>query len=776
MSAALPRVPRGHGPRGPCGRQSPCVPSGCDTRGRDARSRRVAVPSRPMKPGVSAVGGSSRGWVQGLARAPDGALWAVLYRATVLRSTDGGDTWTEVPSPARCWLTDIAVTPDGAVLVGDEKGALHETRDGGQNWAHTPLRGSHTLWSVLVTSDAAMVGVGGNVFRRRHGESGWTPAKKGPRGFVVRRLSRTDDGVIFAACADMNRDRAAWRSRDGGDTWQRVLDDVSEELLGLHASGDRVYALLRSSAVMVSADGGDSWARHALPFDARRARIWSAGRLVHALDVATQTPAEEGVGEVWRSADAGETWSPVGPSPSPGAPSPRAPTGTSSWAAASTTAAPSPLARPRGGGVLHRAVPPRRRVSSVAVLRSRPDAARTWALMLDRVLVAWRATRHPTLAVLVDALGARCAPPSPPTAQAPWIPSRSRVAPRTSARSRRPGSTPRWTRRACASTRSCASTTTRAWRARSRPSCGTSPSARPRQSPCTAVGAKLIALRDPHTAVVVGAASQRAIPVRRGATMKAWLARYLPGRSQTSSMPRARRRPRLDAADRALCAAAERLLRCAFPTPAHAAARSTDAHGRYAAAGAREGRRKVQRDRSPHAEPQLVVPRRLSGAVARVRVHPARPERWVCRWVERHRRPRWRRLAHEGEPVDALPRRPPRGCCRPASRRTRRAIARGTTAPLPRRRERCPACARSNASSSARAPRRAHPGGGDTGAPRAVAGGDGAERESAAVEGARRIIARRGVVFGERVQPHARRRAAPREPRWGTGLTRGALR
>ena len=82
-----------------------------------------------------------KGWVQGLALAPDGTLWAVSYRDNLLRSADLGDTWEAVSSPAKKWLTVVAVTPDGAVLVGDEKGALHESTDLGQTWEHTPLRG-----------------------------------------------------------------------------------------------------------------------------------------------------------------------------------------------------------------------------------------------------------------------------------------------------------------------------------------------------------------------------------------------------------------------------------------------------------------------------------------------------------------------------------------------------------------------------------------------------------------------------------------------------------
>jgi len=515
-----------------------------------------------MKPSVSTVGGRSRGWIQGIARAPDGAIWAVLYRAAVLRSTDGGDSWAEVPSPTTRWLTDIAVTPDGAVLVGDEKGALHETRDGGQSWEHTPLRGSNTLWSVLVTPDAALLGVGGNVFRRRHGDSGWTPAKKGPRGFVVRRLSRTDDGVVFAACADMHRDRAAWRTRDGGDTWQRVLEDVSDELLGLHASGDRAYALLQSGALLVSDDGGDAWVRRALPFDARAAKIWSAARVVYAFNVAPKPPAEEEVGEIWRSVDAGATWTALGPFAFNAGAVAVAASASGDLFVGGSADDRGALARWRDPDVAafftaRSAAAPK---PSVAAPQTPPSPRTPEAEMLDRVLVAWRATRHPKLATLVDALGARCAPTPPPTAHAPWM---------ALAKPRRPEDLSALTATWLDATMDEASQRLDALRrfdddprvARSlaafvRDFAFGATSSKPLW---TAVGTGLVALRDPHTATVVGAAAQTAIPVK-GATMKAWLTRYLPKLADELEAACAPTSP-LDAAGRALCAEAERLLR-----------------------------------------------------------------------------------------------------------------------------------------------------------------------------------------------------------------------
>jgi photosystem II stability/assembly factor-like uncharacterized protein len=513
-----------------------------------------------VKPTITMLGRAGKGWIQGLALGPDGALWALLYRSTVLRSTDGGDTWTDVPSPASRWLTAIAVTPDGAVLVGDERGGLHETRDLGQTWEHTPLRGGKHLWSALVTPDAALVGVGGNVYRRRHGESGWTPAKKGPRGSAVRRLSRTDDGTLFVSCAHTHLDRAAWRSLDGGDTWQRMLEDVSSQLLDVHASGDRVYARLDSGDLLASEDRGVTWRRHALPFDVRGPRIWSAGTVLYAFDVPHEPATDGAIGEVWRSPDGGDTWTML------------CAFALAVRSVASTAAGDivlggcvddrGALARWRDPEVAAfltaRAIAPTRPAVVAAPAPTTPRSPE--AEMLHRVLVAWRAKRHPTLAKLVDALGGRCAPRPAPTGQAPWMALASQRRPEDlsaltetwlhgtmdEARLRfdalrRFDDDPRVALALAAFVRDFAFGAT---------------SSKPLW---TAVGAKLVALRDPDTATVVGEAARAAIPVK-GATMKAWLARYVPKLADELARACGEAAP-LDADDRALCDEAGRLLR-----------------------------------------------------------------------------------------------------------------------------------------------------------------------------------------------------------------------
>lgn len=499
-----------------------------------------------MKPTVLPV--LNKGWVQGLALGPDGALWAVCYREHLLRSTDDGGSWEEVPSPAKRWLTSVAATPDGAVLVGDEKGHLHETRDAGQSWEHTPMRGGRHLWAQLVTPESALVAAGANVFRRRYGDSGWTPAKKGPRGSEVRRLSRSADGALFAACANLSADRAAWRSLDGGDTWERILTDSDRRLISLDASGARAYALLDSGEFLTSDDRGGTWARRPLPFKAPAARIWSAGGVVYAFDVPKRPPKGDDIGEVWRSADGGDTWSLL-----------------SATALAARSFAPTASGDLVVGGDLgsHGAIARWRDPEVASFLAAHPltpvisasvpaTSGTPSSPMLGRVLAAWRAKRHTKLAAQVDRLGRACATGAPPATQAAWMKlAKARRAEDLSAllATWRDGTMdevrlrfealakfdddPRVAAALAEFVRSFAYGAT---------------SSKPLW---TAVGAKLVALRDPRTVTIVGGAAHGAIPVS-GATMKAWLGSFLP-KLASNLKTACGKTPPLDASEQALC-------------------------------------------------------------------------------------------------------------------------------------------------------------------------------------------------------------------------------
>jgi photosystem II stability/assembly factor-like uncharacterized protein len=165
----------------------------------------------------------------------------------VLRSTDGGEDWTD-SLILNSLVTSIAIGPDGLVLVGAadtgvelfsvESGEVHLSTDGGVSFTRADGYGGdgqlpvNDVGEVAITEDSVLY-VGG--FR----ESGWSEGKGG----------------------------GLWRSNDLGETWEGTL---------FYQLDVRTIEFLADGALWVGSDTGPyrpfqgsgigiEWAAHGLP-------------------------------------------------------------------------------------------------------------------------------------------------------------------------------------------------------------------------------------------------------------------------------------------------------------------------------------------------------------------------------------------------------------------------------------------------------------------------------------------------------------------------------
>jgi len=184
----------------------------------------------------------------------------------IYRSTDGGETWTNMGLPESERIVKIAVDPgDGKVVYACATGKLwsdssergvYRTRDGGKSWTLV-LKGSNpstgcggmsmdakhpstlfaSLWDFRrkgwtfrsggATADAPS---GSGLFRTDDGGEHWTeitdaknagfPAK--PYGRVAVAVAPSHSDVVYAVVESVKS--ALYRSGDGGKTWERRDD------------------------------------------------------------------------------------------------------------------------------------------------------------------------------------------------------------------------------------------------------------------------------------------------------------------------------------------------------------------------------------------------------------------------------------------------------------------------------------------------------------------------------------------------------------------------
>jgi photosystem II stability/assembly factor-like uncharacterized protein len=215
-----------------------------------------------------------------------GTLVAVGERGHVLKSTDGGGTWTQQPTPTRASLTAVTFAdPQHGWAVGHDEVILRTT-DGGATWTRThyaPEREQPLLdvW-FADANDGLAIGAFSTVYRSTDGGATWSPVEFAPRPLVKAPAKKPaaddsdldmadDDGLdqphlnAIAGTAGGRLYVAAeaghlYRSDDGGATWLELPSPYEGSFFGvLPLDGDAVLAFGLRGHLFRSDDAGATW-------------------------------------------------------------------------------------------------------------------------------------------------------------------------------------------------------------------------------------------------------------------------------------------------------------------------------------------------------------------------------------------------------------------------------------------------------------------------------------------------------------------------------------
>ncbi|MBV8066634.1 MAG: hypothetical protein JO113_01555, partial [Candidatus Eremiobacteraeota bacterium] len=238
----------------------------------------------------------------------------VSYGDGVYKSTDDGDTWTNVGLKGTRAISRILVDPrnHNHVIVGafgdafgdSPQRGVYVSDDGGRTWRQTlyvgPQSGASDL--ALDPQNPSVVYAGIWKFQRRpwtfvsggaedgiykstDGGATWTKLEghglpASPMGRIGLAVAPSDGNRVYAVIE--SKDGVLWRSDDGGGNWQIVSNDSQVDARPFYFSHvevdpknpNRVYAL--SFEVMLSTDGGKTFKSTAESVHSDFHAIWIA--------------------------------------------------------------------------------------------------------------------------------------------------------------------------------------------------------------------------------------------------------------------------------------------------------------------------------------------------------------------------------------------------------------------------------------------------------------------------------------------------------------------
>ena len=183
-----------------------------------------------------------------------GAVFAAVWGAGVIRSSDGGITWHRAARrPA--WIGTIAVDPLGSgTLYGNFNGALLRSTDGGSSWKWLFTRTGALLGVLAIdpSDPRTLYATIGDASSRLHpphlvtsidGGKHWRFLKSGTRFIDATAIAiePRDPNTMYAA----TKFQGVLRTTDGGATWRPFNTGLlarAINTLALDRTGTTLYA------------------------------------------------------------------------------------------------------------------------------------------------------------------------------------------------------------------------------------------------------------------------------------------------------------------------------------------------------------------------------------------------------------------------------------------------------------------------------------------------------------------------------------------------------
>ena len=208
--------------------------------------------------------------------------WAVGPMGTILRTTDGGESWENVPletdadlyrvdfvSQLEGWVAGgrLRIAESNEVMRHDKRGGyayIYHTEDGGETWeCQFAERGRHLIGLDFVNANIGYAsGERGFLLKTSDGGDQWEVLPTTGTMNWLYGITFLDENTGFA----VGLRETVVKTEDGGMTWEKIHAPADKKMYGFRPiyrdisfNGDTGCIVGQNGAVLISHDTGNTW-------------------------------------------------------------------------------------------------------------------------------------------------------------------------------------------------------------------------------------------------------------------------------------------------------------------------------------------------------------------------------------------------------------------------------------------------------------------------------------------------------------------------------------
>jgi len=179
----------------------------------------------------------------------------------VLKTTDGGETWIQLPYNFKTQLYAIAAPSENVIYTSAGSSLVFKSTDGGQTWQKTTIyTTATTLWDIQFYNESLgyACGSSGRIFKTTNGGANWTLLTSPFGTSTVYSMAILDSLTVIATGVSAT----AYKTTNGGLNWIALSPQIpgSYFIVRFYQNVGYIGSYLSPAGyVSKTTDNGDTW-------------------------------------------------------------------------------------------------------------------------------------------------------------------------------------------------------------------------------------------------------------------------------------------------------------------------------------------------------------------------------------------------------------------------------------------------------------------------------------------------------------------------------------